>query len=98
MTLQEATEKVQKMAANHTGKFGSKANFKFDEGVIHLDDSVSPASVTNDDSTADCTLKLSLDNFAKLLDGSMNPMMAFMTGKMKIDGDKGVAMKLASLF
>jgi putative sterol carrier protein len=33
-----------------------------------------------------------------MMGGELNPMMAFMTGKMKIDGDKGVAMKLAGLF
>lgn len=98
MTLQEATEKVQKMAANHGGKFGNKVNFVFDEGAIFLNDTVSPATVENTQGDAPCTIRISLDNFEKLLSGDLNPMMAFMTGKMKVDGDKGVAMKLASLF
>jgi putative sterol carrier protein len=98
MTLQEATEKVQKMAERHAGKFGNKVNFVFDEGAIFLDDSVTPAAIENKVGDAPCTIKISLDNFDKMLSGDMNPMMAFMTGKMKIEGDKGVAMKLASLF
>lgn len=98
MNLEQATEKVKTLADTHAGKFGKKANFKFDEGVIHLDDSTSPTVVTNDESAADCTLKLSLENFEKMISGDMNPMMAFMSGKLKIDGDKGVAMKLSSLF
>ncbi len=98
MTLTEATEKVNKMAADNEGKFGSKANFMFDEGVIHLDDTVAPILVSNDDLVADCSLKMSLESFEKMLEGSLNPMMAFMSGKMKVDGDKGVAMKLSSLF
>lgn len=98
MTLQEATDKVNKMAETHAGKFGSKINFQFDEGVIHLDDSVSPAVVLNEAKDVPCTIKISLDNFDKMLSGDLNPMMAFMMGKMKIDGDKGVAMKLAGLF
>lgn len=98
MTLEEATEKVKGMATTHAGKFGSKVNFQFDEGAIFLDDSISPAVVENGIQDAPCTIKISLDNFDKMLSGALNPMMAFMSGKMKVDGDKGVAMKLASLF
>ena len=98
MTLQEATEKVQGMSEMHAGKFNNKVIFQLDEGMIFLDDSVTPAIVSNEVGSVECTIKISLDNFEKMLGGEMNPMMAFMTGKMKIDGDKGVAMKLASLF
>lgn len=98
MTLPEATDKIRKMAENHGGKFQSRINFRFEEGVIHLDDTVSPTLVSNEQKEAPCTLVISLDNFDKMLSGDLNPMMAFMTGKMKVEGDKGVAMKLASFF
>jgi putative sterol carrier protein len=98
MNLQEATAKVNKMAANNGGKVKATINFQFEEGVIHLDDTVSPTLVSNEALSAQCTIKMSIDNFEKMMTGNMNPMMAFMSGKKKIDGDKGVAMKLASLF
>lgn len=98
MTLTDATDKVKKLAERNGGKVNAKINFQFDEGMIHLDDTVSPTLVSNENLSAPCTIKLSLDNFEKLMTGNLNPMMAFMAGKMKIDGDKGVAMKLASLF
>ncbi|MCP4459329.1 MAG: SCP2 sterol-binding domain-containing protein [Cytophagales bacterium] len=98
MTLEEATTKVQKLTEYNAGKFGDKVNFQFDEGIIHLDDSISPALIINEQKEAPCTLKMSIENFGKMMEGDLNPMMAFMGGKMKIDGDKGVAMKLASLF
>lgn len=98
MNLEQATQKVKELASSHAGRFGASANFKFEEGTIHLNDSVQPTIVTNEESAADCTLKLSIDNFEKMMSGDLNPMMAFMTGKLKIEGDKGVAMKLSSLF
>ena len=98
MNLDEATQKVARMAENNGGKVNAIINFKFDEGVIHLDDTVTPTVVSNEEKNAACTIKMSIDNFEKLMTGNLNPMMAFMAGKMKIDGDKGVAMKLASLF
>ncbi len=98
MTLEEATQQVIKLAEINGGKVNATINFQFDEGVIHLDDTVSPSLVGNEEKEASCTIQISLSNFEKLLNGSLNSMMAFMAGKMKVDGDKGAAMKLASLF
>ena len=98
MTLTEATAKIEKLASLHGGKLNAKTNFQFDEGLVHLDDTVSPTVVNNENLEADCTIKISLENFSKLMDGDLNPMMAFMTGKMKVDGDKGIAMKMSSFF
>ncbi len=98
MTLEEITGKIRKLADKHAGKFGGKANFKFEEGIVHLDDSVSPNIVTNEEIDAPFAIKIKAKDFAKILSGDLNVMMAFMTGKLKIEGDKGAAMKLTSLF
>ena len=45
----------------------------------------------------DLTVKTSTENAEKLLKGSLNPMMAFMTGKVKIAGDMALGMKLIGL-
>ena len=46
---------------------------------------------------ADTVLALTSDNLAKLVAGRLSPMLAFSTGKLRVEGSKGVAMKLASL-
>jgi len=53
--------------------------------------------VTNDDTAADCTIKMDFSDFADLIGGKLDGMTAFMTGKLKIEGDMGVAMKLQSI-
>ncbi|MFY0651096.1 MAG: SCP2 sterol-binding domain-containing protein [Cyclobacteriaceae bacterium] len=98
MILEDTTNKVKELAAKKGGAIGSKIKFQFDEGVISLDDTVSPTVVSNEDSPSDCTVKVSLSNFEKLMNGEMNAMGAFMMGKIKVDGDMSVAMKLSSLF
>lgn len=98
MTLAEATDKVKELAERKSGSLKSVVNFKFEEGVIHLDDTQSPTVVSNDEKGADCTIRMKLGNFEKLMGGNLNPMMAYMSGKMKIDGDMSVAMKLSSMF
>ena len=99
MTLEEITQKVQVLSADHSGKIGSTIKFSFDDGnVIFLDDSVNPPKVSNDDAAAQCTVKISNENFIKLMNGEMNAMGAYMMGRLKIDGDMGIAMKLANIF
>jgi len=46
---------------------------------------------------ADVTLTASTDTFKAILDGEQNPTAAFMTGKLTVDGDMGLAMKLAGV-
>jgi len=64
-----------------------------DEGAVRIDES--GASV--DDSEADCTMTASAETFQGILNGEIDPTGAFMAGRLKVDGDMGLAMKLGSL-
>lgn len=44
------------------------------------------------------TLKAAADDWGAVASGQMNAMQAFMSGKLKIAGDMGLAMKLQSMF
>jgi putative sterol carrier protein len=56
-------------------------------------------SVTqNGDADPDVTISASEETFQKLVSGEQNPTTAYMTGKLKIQGDMGAAMKLQKLF
>lgn len=70
---------------------------KEDGQVIRVDARANPVSVTQEDSDADCTIRISPENLLKLMNGRLNPMLAFTMGKLKVDGSMGVAMKLAQL-
>ncbi len=43
------------------------------------------------------TLSMDADDFAAMSKGDLNPMMAFMSGKIKVDGDLNSVMKFQSL-
>jgi putative sterol carrier protein len=55
-------------------------------------------SVRDGDGEADCTITATEENFQKILSGEQNATSAYMTGKLKIKGDMGAAMKLQKLF
>ena len=46
----------------------------------------------------DMTVKATGDDWHAVATGAMNPMQAFMTGKLKIVGDMGLAMRMQSIF
>ncbi len=55
-------------------------------------------SVTEGESEADVRLTATEENFNKIVAGELNPTTAYMTGKLKVKGDMGAAMKLQKLF
>jgi putative sterol carrier protein len=55
-------------------------------------------SVTEGGGDADTTISTSEETMLKVVNGEQNPTTAYMTGKLKIKGDMGAAMKLQKLF
>ena len=96
MTLQELTEQIQ-TKVKYADNLNATVKLVTDQGVVYIDATQSPAIVSNDDKPADCDLSVSMDNLVKMGTGALNPMMAVMSGKLKIKGDMSVAMKLQSL-
>lgn len=92
MSLEQLTEGVREKVAGG----GIEESVKFnlgDAGIIFLQGS----EVSNDDGDADCTIKMTAEDLGDLLSGELNPTAAFMGGKMQVEGDMNVAMKLGSI-
>jgi putative sterol carrier protein len=85
---------VQTLNAKIGEGYDGSAKFVIeDEGTIMLDASGARAA----DEVADVTLTASVETFQGMMEGDVNPTMAFMSGKLKIDGSMSEAMKLASV-
>jgi putative sterol carrier protein len=92
MGVQDIAEKIR--ARVESGGFDRSVKFDTGtDGVILIDG----ATISTTDGPADCTIKLSLDDLESLVAGDLNPTMAFMSGKIKIEGDMTVAMALSQL-
>jgi putative sterol carrier protein len=72
-----------------SGEGGGEWGVVLDDGKV----TVSEGAMTQ----PQLTIKTSTENADKLLSGKLDPMMAFMTGKIKISGDMALGMKLIGL-
>jgi putative sterol carrier protein len=67
-------------------------------GMWKVDVDDGKVTVTEGDGDADATISASEETFQKIAAGEQNATAAYMTGKLKIKGDMGAAMKLQKLF
>ena len=96
MTLEDITAQFSKIAAA-APSLGKSIKFVFEQGPIHIDLTQDEAVVSNEDKEADCTIKTSIETLDGIRKGEINAMNAMFTGKLKIKGDMGLAMKLPEL-
>jgi len=82
------TEKLGGRGFDGVAKFVIKG-----EGSLVIDG----AGIRVADDEADVTLTASATTFQAIFEGDMNPTAAFMSGKLEVDGNMGIAMKLSAI-
>lgn len=97
MSLEILTSRIRTVVGTENSMTAT-VKFETGDGVVFIDTTQVPNVVTNEDQEAACTLEISTENALKMIDGDLNPMMAYMMGKLKIKGDMGIAMKMAQTF
>lgn len=87
------THAIEALRARLPEGFDGTAKFEITgEGSIMIDEQ----GVREGDDAAEITMIASAETFQGILDGDVNPTMAFMSGKLKIEGNMGMAMKLGA--
>lgn len=96
-TLDELTGKIREGVGDNSG-LNKTLKFDFgDDGKIYIDGKSSPNTVSNEDLPADCTVAVKFNDFIAISEGKLDSMMAFMQGKMRVQGDMTVAQKLTPI-
>jgi putative sterol carrier protein len=102
-TTAEIFEEMSKrIAANPAGIAGMNAKFQFDlsgddGGTYHVNVGDGKAEIGPGPTQANVTILMSADDFKAMVAGTLNATQAFMTGKLKIQGDMSLAMRLQSI-
>ncbi|WP_308917020.1 SCP2 sterol-binding domain-containing protein [Jannaschia sp. LMIT008] len=91
--MSDIVNEAVRQLSEKIGSFDGSVKFVIeDEGSVMVDE----AGVRAGDEDAECVMSADADTFRAILDGSMNPTAAFMSGKLTVDGDMGTAMKLGA--
>lgn len=97
MSIESIVEAIKQKFA-FAPQIGAKIKIDMgDDGIIFIDATQSPPDMSQDDADADVTLHCSAELFEGVLNGTQDPNIAFMMGKLKIEGSMGLAMKLNSI-
>ena len=94
-------ESLQEKLAKNAGKLAGLTcvyQFKVGEESYNVAFTDGNAAVAKGEASApSCTVSMAEPDFLDLVSGKLNGQMAFMTGKLKVAGDFGLALKLESL-
>jgi putative sterol carrier protein len=77
------------------------ASYRFEiegAGSWRLEADGEKAVVTESDAPADCVIRTDENTFLRILRGEQSPMGAYMTGKVRVEGDLSVALRLRDVF
>ena len=97
MTIQTIIYGLKEKIGEDCG-LGSVVKFDFgDQGSVILDATQVPNTVSTEGADPDCTMIISIENFMAMAEGSLDGVAAFMTGRLKIEGEMGIAMKLSAI-
>ena len=76
---------------------GKRLKFEIDGEFMLIDGSGDSNQMYDEDGEAECTIKMSLDTYLKLQRQEIKPIIATLTGKLKVKGDLNLARKLKQL-
>lgn len=97
LDIHDMTEAIRKKIGEDCGL---KKRIKFilsDGKVIFVDASVIPNLVSNEDQEADCVIKTSTENLHKIMLREVDATTSYFSGKIKIEGDMGIALKVTRI-
>lgn len=97
ITLEQLTNGMRRRVATRSGLDGTvKYDFGAD-GVIFVDNSTVPFSVSNENREADCVVSVSLADYVAIVRGELDDNLAFVMGRLQVTGNTAIAMSLPSV-
>jgi putative sterol carrier protein len=102
MTVESAREFFESLAGRVSpqGARALESSYRFDidgAGSWRVESGGDRLVVTESDAPADCVIRADEKTFLRIVRGEQSPMGAYMTGKVKVEGDLGLALRLRDL-
>lgn len=103
MTVEKLVEEIRKKAAakdlsGYQGFLAVQVDIKKPDGVFYVEVKEGKASVEPYEyHDRNARLIITMENFLKLMNGKLDPVFAYTTGKLKVEGDAGKVLELTKL-
>ena len=95
-SVYEIASEIEK-TKNNLPSTNKSIKLQLEDGTVFVDLSGHKSITVNSDRQADCTVITTADTLLKLRERKMRPVVAMMTGKLKIKGEAALAMNLGHL-
>ena len=95
MSIESARAAITEKVGADSGLNATLKHDCGDDGTIYINGTATPNTVTDSSAPADCTIKLTLANLEAMIAGDLAPTAAFMGGKLQVEGDIAIAMRLS---
>ena len=87
---EKASDVEAAVAFDLSGPEGGQWTVKIDHGTATVEEGIADG--------ADATISMDGSDYVDMMTGKLNPMMAFMGGKVKVSGDLNTVMKFQTMF
>lgn len=90
LIAEKASDMNAAVAFDLSGENGGQWTVKIADGDCTVEDGIADG--------ADATISMDGSDYVDMMTGKLNPMMAFMGGKVKVSGDLNTVMKFQTMF
>lgn len=97
MTQEEVLQAIQSRLDRVKDLRGTVKFVVDGDKVVHVDATQQPPALSSEDKPADCTIRIAGSTLADILSGKSSAMTAFMFGKIKVEGNMGIAMAISRI-
>ncbi|MCS6896301.1 MAG: SCP2 sterol-binding domain-containing protein [Bacteroidia bacterium] len=97
MTLEQIREAIAERVSR-ASDLNATVKFVVDgDKVVHVDATQKPPVISTEDKPADCTVRVSGSTFSDIISGNSSAAMAYMFGKIKIEGNMSIALAISRI-
>jgi len=92
--LEKNASLIEQISASYEFRLNSENQQVWSLQLTNGKHFITPGTTGN----AECIVEMNFEHFEQMINGNLDPKTAFITGKLKIEGNMGTALNLETIF